>query len=683
MPLFRRIIFTVVCLLFSLLLVAKDGEHVRLTNLPHVYINTFTGNSITSKTEYVFARMWYVDERDSVAFYDSLEIRGRGNSTWSMQKKPYKLKFHEKVKLLGKGRPNTKKWTLLANHGDKTLIRNALTSKVGERLGMKFNPAAKFVDFTLNGDYVGNYQISDNIDVRPHRVDIEEQDVPLTEESNLTGGYLLEADGFADFQNGRTGFYTPRNAPIRIHYPDEDDIDNRQYRYIREAVNDLENRLFSSKFSDSIEGYRPRVDSTTLANWYVATETSGNPDGFYSTYFYKERDDDRFYWGPLWDYDIAYGNDNRIGDTSLQLMKDVGFGSAVIRSWAIRLWEDPWFARLINRRYREAVADGLQDYMLQQIDSLVTLLQQSQQLNYERWGINVRTLRERVLYSTYDQYVSDLRTYVNRHIPYLQEAFAKLLPEDPDDPDDPKPLVPDFPADTLVYYAIANLGSGTVIDLDTSSDNVCANARDEESLSQQWRIFPLSSGYMFIVNRLTGQALNDPTQGEVTATTNTGTRLNVASADSLDTRQQWNLVQRGETDFNLINRYTSHGANLSGGNATNGASIISYTSDERDSSSRNRIWRITKAADVEDIEDAISSPVTDYALAYDPDGQRLRFRGEDPSAFTFLARVYDSAGRLVRTFPGAEDCHLHGLPRGLYLVVWRTADRTHSVKFLK
>ena len=103
----------------------NDEQHVRLTNLPHVYINTFTGNPITSKTTMVYAQMWYVDEADNVAFYDSLQIRVRGNSTASLAKKPYKLKFNEKVKLLGKGRPNTKKWTLLANHADKTLLRNA------------------------------------------------------------------------------------------------------------------------------------------------------------------------------------------------------------------------------------------------------------------------------------------------------------------------------------------------------------------------------------------------------------------------------------------------------------------------------------------------------------------------------------------------------------------------------
>ena len=100
-------------LIFTCTLGARAQDYARLTNLPHVYINTFSGRSVTSKTTYVLARMWMVDEQDSVAFYDSLEIRGRGNSTWNMAKKPYKLKFHEKEKLLGKGYAKAKKWTLM------------------------------------------------------------------------------------------------------------------------------------------------------------------------------------------------------------------------------------------------------------------------------------------------------------------------------------------------------------------------------------------------------------------------------------------------------------------------------------------------------------------------------------------------------------------------------------------
>lgn len=663
----------VMTLLMCLPLRAAETEHVRLTNLPHVYINTFTGKSITSKTSYVYAKMWMVSEEDSVAFYDSLEIRGRGNSTWNLAKKPYKLKFHQKEKLLGKGYAKTKKWTLLANHGDKTLIRNAVTSATGEWLGLKFNPAAKFVDLTLNGNYVGTYQLTDNIDVRPHRVNITEQDYPLTEESNITGGYLLEADGFHDFTNGVTGFYSARSSvPLRIHYPDEDEIDNRQFTYIRDFINTFETRLFASSYQDEEEGYRPLLDSLSLANWYLATEVSGNIDGFYSLYFYKEMDDDHLYWGPLWDYDIAYANDDRKGDTSRQLMRDVAYGSNM-RTWFVQMWTDPWFTSLVARRWDKAVREGLEDYMLQKVDSLVTLLDASQQLNYQRWGINQRVLRERVLYSTYDQYVDDLRKYISRHIAYLTEVFSDYVPEEP------QPKIPDFETDTLKYYAIGNVGSGTTFDVDMGTDVVCANSYDEQSETQQWRIFPLSNGYMHLTNRATGLALNDPTEGTPTATTLTGTQLNVVVSDSLDERQQWDLVSQGSGRFNLINRFSQHGANLSAGSSANGTRIISYTSDDRNASSKNRMWTITPVADVPDgIEE---TEQVDYALAYDPTTHRLHFGSDDMEKMNFAVRLYDQTGRLLRTFRASDGCSLQGLPRGLYIVSWNINGKVRSVKF--
>ncbi len=671
----KRLISAFLSCLLAITSIAQASEtHKRLTNLPHIYINTFSGNSITSKTTYVLAKMWYVDENDSVAVFDSLQIRGRGNSTWGMAKKPYRLKFNQKEKLLGKGYAKTKNWTLLANHGDKSLIRNALTRQLGERLGLKFNPAAKFVDLTLNDEYVGNYQLSDHIDVRPHRVNITEQDLPLTDESNITGGYLLEVDGFKDFENGRTGFYSPQyNVPIRIHYPDNDDIITAQYIYIRDFITNFENQLFSNNFKEELS-YRSNIDSTSLANWYLATEISGNIDGFFSTYFYKEQDDDHLYWGPLWDYDIAYANDNRKGDTSRQLMRDVAFGSDNLRTWIIRLWQAPWFTSLIARRYSKAVNEGLEDYMLQQIDSLATLLDSSQQLNYQRWGISQRTLRECVLYSTYSQYISDLKKYVKNHIAYLSEVLNVYVP------DEPTPIVPDFESDTLVYYAISNSGTGTCIDVNTNN-KACANQRDEDSESQQWRIIPLSNGYFHILNHMTGMALNDPTEGEPTATTLTGTQLDIAEADSTDIRQQWDIVKQDGNRFNLINAFSHHGANLSGGNSANGTSILSYTSDSRDATSNNRMWYIEPVADYTDAIETIGD--IDYALAYNPVADRLHFGSDNISALSFAVRLYDQSGRLLRTFRASDGCSMTSLPHGLYIVTWKFEGRTHSIKFTK
>ena len=155
--------------------VRAQSNYQRLTNLPHVYINTFDGKDVTSKKAEVSVNLYMVDEKDSVAVYDSIAIRGRGNSTWNLEKKPYRIKFKEKTRFLGHERANAKKWTLLANHGDKSLIRNALASYIGDLCGQVFTPGARFVDLTMNGVYQGCYQISDQIEVRKKRVDIEEQ----------------------------------------------------------------------------------------------------------------------------------------------------------------------------------------------------------------------------------------------------------------------------------------------------------------------------------------------------------------------------------------------------------------------------------------------------------------------------------------------------------------------------
>lgn len=665
----------------------SDGEHFRLTNLPHVYIETFDGRSVTSKTNEVLARMWMVDERDSVAFYDSLLIRGRGNSTWGMAKKPYRIKFAQKEKLLGKGYAKAKKWILLANHGDKTLIRNALTFHMGEWLGgLPFNPVVQFVDLTLNGSYVGNYHLTDQVEVRAHRVNIEEQDFPLTESSNITGGYLLEADDSNDFYNGQNGFYTSRNnVPVRIHYPDEDEIDQSQYKYIRSFLLDFDTRLSAHNFKDP-DQWRALVDSVTLADWYIATEVSGNVDGFYSTYFYKNQDDDHLYWGPLWDYDIAYNNDNRTragsNNTTRQLMKDAGYGN--LRAWVVQMWKDPWFSRLINRRFRQVVNNGLEDYLIATVDSLAQLIDASQQLNYQRWGIRQGTLRELVLYSTYGEYVNDLRKYIHDHIRFLGEAFAKLAPDDPEPEPEPEPKKPGFVADTMSYYAISNKGSGTFLDVNAENGTIVCNARDEKSESQQWRIFPLSNGFLYVVNRATGYALNDPTEGEPTATTLVGTQLNIASGDSLDLRQQWDFVAQTGDHFNLVSRYSEHAANLNGGNSADGTTVLSYTSDSRNASSNNRLWNL-QAVDVvvesepDGVQGFEESP--DFALAYDPVSCRLHFGADDLSVLRFFVRLYDHNGRLLRTFRASDGTNLGDLPQGLYLVTWEWQGGSRTVKF--
>lgn len=677
-----------VFILFFMLPQNVDAQtaYVRKTNLPHVYIETFGRRSITSKINYVYATMHYVDEDDIVTTYDSMQIRGRGNSTWNISKKPYRIKFLNKEKFLGKGYANARKWTLMANAGDKTLMRNAITSLMGDFLGIKNNPAHKFVDVTLNDTYIGNYQISDQVEVRPHRVNITEQDYPLTEESDITGGYLLEVDGFQDGNCFTTSTYS---VPVRIHYPDDEEISSKQNSYIRNYIREFESVLSSSTFDDPEVGYRSMVDTTSLINWFIATEVSGNIDGYYSTYFYKDQNDPHLYWGPLWDYDIAYANDNRKGDTSRQLMTDVGYGQT--RNWINRMWEDAWFGKAVNRRYKEVVDAGLEDYMYQQIDSVSALLLESQVLNYKKWGIGTRMLRERVLYSSYDQYVVDLKNYIKVHIPYLLTAFSTKKKPEP---------TPPFEAGNF-WYRITNAKTGNALDTynktGRAGDLVCAWRNSEDYESQNWKILPVGE-YFMLVNKVGDMALNDPTQGASTATTNVGTQLNVAVADPDDDRQLWTITPQGmEGFYNLTNKYTNHTANLNGGGSSDGTAVLSYTTDSRNSSSTNRLWYIIADEQIEDLEpdepeepespeeepNAITSPEpAEYALAFDPASCTLHFGSETPELLNFRVQVVAANGVVVKSFKANEYCSLADLPRTIYIIRWNVGGKTRSAKVM-
>ena len=667
------------------------AQYTRVTNLPTVYIETFDGWGIWSKEQYKLCKMYYVDENDLVTAYDSVSIRGRGNSTWNMSKKPYKIKFNQKEKFLGKGYAKAKKWTLLANAGDKTMMRNAVTSAMGEFTSLKFNPAAKFVDMYLNYEYLGTYQISDQVDVRPHRVNITEQPYPITNDTDISGGYLLEVDGFKD---GNCFYSSTFSAPVRIHYPEDDEIDSKQTAYIRDFINNkFEKALTSANFDDPEVGYKAYVDTTSLLDWYICTEVSANIDGFFSTYFYKEQGNDHLFWGPLWDYDIAYNNDHRVqndmGHSSSvnKLMVDIAYTGS--KAWVIRMWKDPWFKKAVYRRYQELLNQGLVDYMHAKVDSLSNLLQQSQELNYEIWGINRKMYHEVVLYSSYDQYVRDLKVFITQHCDFLTEAFASRLPEEPTPPFKPENY----------YYHIVNAKTQKAADLD--GERVVQLVNNNEKESQDWEIQSLGSHFR-LLNRLTGKALNDPTEGEVGPTTNVGTQLNIAEPDEHNERQQWDIIAQGnEGYYNLLNVYTQHIVNLTGGSSDDYTALLSYTNDEKNSTSTNRLWYLKKNGELPEVpdtipvdtipNDTIPDPEPDgiaqhkepaaYALAYNPQTKVLHFGAEDRSELTFTVRIFSANGKLVGTFTANSEFPMTAQPTGIYIATWNVGGKTRSVKF--
>ena len=393
---------------------AKGQGYTQLTNVPTVYIETENGRSITSKEQYTKCTLTIVDG-DSIATYPDTEIRGRGNSTWwNSDKKAYRIKFATKQKLLGRHFANARSWTLLANHGDKSMIRNALTYDLGRFMGMKFCPAARFVDVYLNGTYRGTYQISDQVQAHKRRIDINEED-----------GCILEVAN----ENSREEPYITSSV-YRITYnvknPKDEFLTMQKRIAIGQWIEGMERAVRGNDFADPEHGYRAYFDEKDLVNWYVGAEITGNIDALYSIYMWKDADEQKMHLGPLWDLDIGYDNSS---ERSLlrEMEAYLGLWNRPYEQLLRRMWQDWWFANACADRLNELIANGLEQYLLDHIDSLSAAISQSQAENYRVWPINkeVFSFEKHRYYNNYQAYVDDLKNFVRVHIPYLQQAFEQ------------------------------------------------------------------------------------------------------------------------------------------------------------------------------------------------------------------------------------------------------------------
>ena len=648
------------------------------TNLPSLYINTYDGSDITSKQVYQYAKMWRV--RDGlIEIFDSLQIRGRGNSTWRLPKKPYRIKFKHKSKFLGNDHANARNWTLMANCCDKSLIRNAVASYIGKNLGQSFVPAATFVDISLNSNYVGNYQVSDQIDIHKYRIDIVEQDTIPTDNSDISGGYFMEIGAPAAWES--CSFRTDKSVPISVRSPDSDVIQDTQVDYIRQFMNDVETHIFSDDFKDPDKGYRSLFDSLSLATWFLTVEYSGNCDGFYSIYCYKQRADDHLYMGPIWDYDIAFNNCHRIGEVTNRLMLDAGYGGNNGKNWFVRMYDDPWFRNLVGRRWHQAVCkESLVEKTLAFVDSLAAEIDQSQQLNYQVWPINQRTHDELQLFSTYQEGIDYLKEFLIHHATYLSSVFPN-----PDnlEPPMPPPTNP-MDIDEDYYYYIYNVGVDHPIDICDGTDLIGTWSRDNDRyLTQQWDIRPVTADYYRLVSRESKLAITDMaayTDGQYT----TGAQLQLMPVDDNDNRQLWRFVKAGDY-WAIENKATSLAWNNSHGASTNGNAVISWANNADNATKTTRQWYVEMADEsVSAVMAMQSNEDIDYRITLDPHTRQIHFRLPDGQNLMFNAQcsmsLYNLSGHMLASGCINQPIDVSVLPSGVYILRWTINGHSRSIK---
>ena len=199
-----------------------DDSHLyQLTNLPTVSIHTLDGVIPFDKVTNIEARISIIADGEQNLLSEVGSIRERGNYSRSFPKKPYRIKFEKKKQVLD-APAKAKKWTLINNYGDKTLMRNLLAFELSRRMGMPYTPYGRAVDVLLNGEYKGCYQLCDQVQVHKNRVDITEMTPQDVSGSALTGGYFFEIDAYADQEQSK--FWSGQGTPVTIKSPEEDSI---------------------------------------------------------------------------------------------------------------------------------------------------------------------------------------------------------------------------------------------------------------------------------------------------------------------------------------------------------------------------------------------------------------------------------------------------------------------------
>lgn len=237
------------------------------------------------------------------------QIKGRGNYTWKWDKKPYALKLDKKSKVLGM--PAHKRWILLANWRDHTLLRNDATFELSRRAGLPYTVNGQFVELEFNGEYRGNYYLCEQIKIDENRVNI----TPLEDNFNdPSGGYLMEIDSYWDEINKFKSEYFTLNYMFKE--PDEDpaadDFDPRfqdGYTWMENYINEFE-RVLKTKSAVAAKQYEQYLDVDSAIKFLLVNELSGNRDFFqngthsgpHSTYLYKDKGG-KLFMGPGWDFD--------------------------------------------------------------------------------------------------------------------------------------------------------------------------------------------------------------------------------------------------------------------------------------------------------------------------------------------------------------------------------------------
>ena len=327
----------------------------------------------------------------------TVEFKGRGNSTWrEYAKKPYQIKFSKKTSVLGM--PAAKKWILLANASDDSMIRTRLVYDAAEQMGFPYVTEYKYVDLWVDGEYLGVYLIGEKAEIGKNRLNLQD---PAGAMFELDDGFATDEDHY--FFEGRLNSYFALKEIV-----EEDDA------HIAQAMSNFQTAMTRFTTALTSEGWENlslaqlnrMIDVDSLARYYLMNEYVLNGEGFFTSFFwYQDGASDVLHVGPLWDFDTCMGNkqekvtDYNACDTSVLMKKMLNI---------------PAFYQRVQELYAryEPVLTG----MAGQIDGRKAEIGVSADLNYLRWN-TLGTANPKPggmpFAPTYDEALDRVRTWLN------------------------------------------------------------------------------------------------------------------------------------------------------------------------------------------------------------------------------------------------------------------------------
>lgn len=377
---------------------------------------------------------------DSVFEYNGdIQIELRGSSSAQFPKKPYGFTTvtasgdNLNIELLDL--PAENDWVLNNPWVDKTMMYNVLLFNTANEMG-NYAPRSRFCEVFIDDDYEGVYVLLEKIKRDKNRVDIKKIQNTDNLGDAITGGYVFKVDkDDSGVDEGWISPYGPPNADfdqditILFHSPDGADLTNQQKSYLEDHFTAFENALAGSNFADLNTGYRNYIDVESFIDFFIINEFSKNIDAYRgSTFLHKDRDSEggKIVAGPLWDFNLSFGSADFCDGIDIEgwayEFNDIcGGHGQLVPFWWERLLDDPSYQNQLRCRWEALRSTALNKAVLfSKIDSMATLLDESQKRNYDHWGnLDETNFLGGHTFDTYAEGISFFKSWMSDRIDWL------------------------------------------------------------------------------------------------------------------------------------------------------------------------------------------------------------------------------------------------------------------------